>query len=75
MQEEAIQRPKLLEQVRTTIRLRGMSYGTEQSYCDWIRRYIFFHDKRHPKEMGAPEIRDILAHLVTARMSSGSRSS
>ena len=67
MQEEVIQRPKLLAQVRTTIRLRGMSYRTEQSYCDWIKRYIFFHNKRHPNEMGAPEIRDFLAHLVNDR--------
>jgi Phage integrase, N-terminal SAM-like domain len=40
--------PKLLDQVRTTIRLRGMSYRTEQTYTDWIKRYIIFHDKRHP---------------------------
>jgi len=59
--------PRLLDQVRTTIRLRGMSYRTEQSYTDWIKRFIIFHNKRHPKEMGAPEIRDFLAHLVNDR--------
>jgi integron integrase len=60
-------KPKLLDQVRTTIRLRGMSYQTEKAYADWIKRFIIFHDKRHPKEMGAPEIRDFLAHLVNDR--------
>jgi hypothetical protein len=59
--------PKLLDQVRTTIRLRGMSYQTEKTYADWVKRFILFHDKRHPKEMGAPEIRDFLAHLVNDR--------
>lgn len=61
------QQPKLLDQVRTTIRLRGMSYRTEQSYVDWIKRFIIFHNKRHPKEMGATQIRDFLAHLVNDR--------
>jgi len=53
-----------MDQVRAIIRLRGMSYRTEETYCDWIRRYIFFHGKRHPKEMGGPEIQAFLAHLV-----------
>ena len=56
--------PKLLDQVRTTIRLRGMSYRTEETYTDWIKRFILFHHKRHPAEMNAPEVRDFLAHLV-----------
>lgn len=56
--------PKLLDQVRTTIRLRGMSYRTEETYTDWIKRFILFHQKRHPAEMSAPEVRDFLAHLV-----------
>jgi site-specific recombinase XerD len=60
-------KPKILDQVRTTIRLRGMSYQTENAYTDWIKRFIIFHNKRHPKEMGAPEIRDFLAHLVNDR--------
>ncbi|MGH9843894.1 MAG: integron integrase [Blastocatellia bacterium] len=58
---------KLLDEVRTTIRLRGMSYQTEKTYADWIKRFILFHNKRHPKEMSAPEIRDFLAHLVNDR--------
>ena len=44
--------PRLLDQVRTTIRLRGMSYQTEKAYADWIKRFIIFHNKRHPKEIG-----------------------
>jgi len=67
MPEQPLQPPKLLDQVRTTIRLRGMSYRTEKAYADWIKRFIIFHNKRHPKEMGAMEIRDFLAHLVNDR--------
>jgi integron integrase len=59
--------PKLLDQVRTAIRLRRMSYSTEQTYTDWIKRFIIFHNKRHPREMGAPEIRNFLAYLVDER--------
>ena len=61
------QPPKLLDQVRTAIRLRRMSYRTEQTYCDWIKRFILFHNKRHPKEMGVPEIEAFLADLVNNR--------
>jgi len=61
------QPPKLLDQMRTTIRLRGMSYSTEQTYSDWAKRFILFHNKRHPKDMGAEEIRAFLAYLVTER--------
>lgn len=56
--------PRLLEQVRNTIRLRGMSYRTEQSYVDWIKRFILYHEKRHPNEMGVAEIRAYLTYLV-----------
>ena len=51
------QRPKkLLERVRDTIRLKHYSLSTEKTYVNWIKRYILFHDKRHPREMGIPEI-------------------
>ncbi|PZO42850.1 MAG: integrase [Shackletoniella antarctica] len=51
MQPES--RPKkLLDQVRDAIRLKHYSYRTEQTYVQWVRRYILFHDKRHPKDMG-----------------------
>jgi len=48
--------PRLLEVVRERIRYRHFSYRTEQAYVGWIRRYIGFHGRRHPREMGAPEI-------------------
>ncbi len=59
--------PKLMEQVRIAMRLRGLSYRTEQTYTDWIKRFILFHDKRHPKDMGVEEIRAFLTHLVMDR--------
>jgi integron integrase len=55
---------KLLDQVRDAIRLKHYSYRTEETYVHWIRRFILFHDKRHPKEMGGPEIEQFLTHLA-----------
>lgn len=55
---------KLLDQVRDVIRLKHYSYRTEQSYVGWIRRYILFHNKRHPKEMGYKEIETFLTSLA-----------
>ena len=49
-------KPKLLEQVRQAIRKRHYSYRTEKAYVHWIKRFIFFHNKRHPIEMGEAEI-------------------
>ncbi len=55
---------KLLEQVSEQIRLKHYSYRTEETYLQWIRRYILFHNKRHPKDMGVPEIEAFLSHLA-----------
>jgi Phage integrase, N-terminal SAM-like domain len=56
---------KLLDQVRDTIRLKYYySYRTEESYVQWIRRYILFHGKRHPLEMGSAEIEAFLTDLA-----------
>ena len=44
--------PRLLEQVRNAIRRRHYSYRTEQAYLHWIKRFIYFHGKRHPAKMG-----------------------
>jgi integron integrase len=55
---------KLLDQVRDVMRLKHYSHRTEQSYVDWIRRYILFHNKRHPREMGSSEIEAFLTHLA-----------
>lgn len=59
------QRPKkLLEQVCDVIRVKHYSYRTEESYVYWLRRYILFHDKQHPKEMGSTEIEAFLTYLA-----------
>ncbi len=57
-------KPKLLERMRQALRARHYSYRTEQSYLQWVRRFILFHGKRHPAEMGAPEIEAFLSHLA-----------
>jgi site-specific recombinase XerD len=63
---------KLLDRVRETIRRKHYSKRTEQSYVAWIRRYIFFHNKRHPLEMGRTEIESFLTHLAVNRKVSAS---
>ncbi len=60
-------RRKLLDQVREVIRRKGYSYRTEQAYVSWIRRFILFHNKRHPREMGAREIEQFLTYLAVER--------
>ena len=57
--------PKLLDRVRAEIRIRHYSRRTEEAYVHWIRRYILFHGKRHPKELGAPHITAFLTSLAT----------
>ena len=59
------QKPKLLDQVRQAIRTRHYSYRTEKAYVHWIKRYILFHNKRHPLEMAEPEIGQFLSSLAT----------
>ena len=54
--ESAAPKPKLLDQVRQAIRTRHYSKRTEKTYVDWIKRFILFHGKRHPMEMGEPEV-------------------
>jgi integron integrase len=58
---------KLLDQVRDVLRTKHYSHRTEEAYVDWIRRFILFHRKRHPAEMGAQEIQAFLTHLATQR--------
>ena len=58
------QQPKLLDQVRHILRRHHYSIRTEASYLDWIKRFILFHNKRHPKEMNTPEIEQFLTHLA-----------
>jgi integron integrase len=59
--------PRLLDQVRDALRRRHYRYRTEQSYIHWIKRLIFISDKRHPKDMGAPEVTAFLSHLARDR--------
>ena len=60
-----LKRPKkLLDQVRETMRLKHYAYRAEETYVQWSRRYILFHDKRHPTEMGRPEIEAFLTDLA-----------
>jgi integron integrase len=58
---------KLLEQVRDALRTKHYSFRTEQTYMEWIKRYIMFHGKRHPKEMGAAEVQAYITYLATER--------
>lgn len=57
---------KLLDQVRDRLRVKHYSIRTETQYLQWIKRFILFHDKRHPREMGAVEVEAFLTHLAVA---------
>jgi site-specific recombinase XerD len=59
-------KPRLLDQVRNCCRVRHMALKTEYTYVNWIRRFILFHGKRHPLEMGDKEVTDFLTHLAVA---------
>jgi hypothetical protein len=56
--------PKLLDRLRQVLRTKHYAYHTEQAYVGWVRRFILFHDKRHPQEMGGAEIERFLTHLA-----------
>ncbi len=58
------QPPKLLDQVRDRIRVKHYSIRTETQYVQWVKRFILFHDKKHPKDMSAPEVEAFLTHLA-----------
>ena len=64
--------PKLLDRVRWLLRAKHYSIRTEEAYLDWARRFILFHKKRHPDEMGEKEISDFLSHLAVERNVSAS---
>lgn len=57
--------PKLLEKYRERLRVKHYSLRTEDAYLHWVRRYIYFHGKRHPQEMGGSEVEAFLSHLAT----------
>src|SRR5580765_7541279 len=56
--------PRLLDEVRAVARMQHLSLRTERAYIAWIKRYIFFHNKRHPLEMRENEIRQFISHLA-----------
>ena len=58
---------KLLDQVREAIRTKHYSYRTEQTYVEWIKRFILFHQKRHPKDMGVDEVQAYITYLANER--------
>jgi integron integrase len=58
---------KLLDQVRERIRVKHYALATEKTYCHWIKAFILWHGKRHPRDMGAPEVEAYLSHIATAR--------
>jgi len=67
-------RPKLLDSVREAIRIRHYSVRTENTYVGWIRRFILFHNKRHPNAMGADEVTRFLTNLaVKGRVSASTQ--
>jgi hypothetical protein len=67
--ERIIPNPKarLFDQVREVMRFKHYSLRTEQTYLEWMKRFIFFHQKRHPREMGAPEVKAFLTDLAVHR--------
>lgn len=71
-QPEPRRKFRLLESVRHRLRTRRYSPRTEEAYCDWIRRFILYHERRHPREMGESEIAAFLTHLATERRVSAS---
>jgi len=69
---ETAEKPKLLDRLREALRARHYSRRTEQTYCHWVKRFIFFHNKRHPIEMGEHEINAYFTHLAVKEKVSAS---
>ncbi|MDH5408131.1 MAG: integron integrase [Gammaproteobacteria bacterium] len=67
-----MKQPRLMDQVRNVLRVHHYSIRTEEVYLQWIRRFIFFHNKRHPKDMGKPEVTEFLTHLAVKKNVSAS---
>lgn len=66
------ERPRLLDQLREALRSRHYSRRTERTYCLWVKRFIYFHNVRHPAEMAEPEINAFLTHLAVKEKVSAS---
>jgi integron integrase len=67
-----IKQPKLLDRVRAELRVNHYSKKTEEAYISWIKRYIFFHNKKHPEEMGEEEVKQFLNYLAVEKHVSAS---
>ncbi len=65
--------PKLLDQVRNTLRLKHYAISTEEAYVGWIMHFIRFHNMRHPQEMGTPEIEAFLTHLARQKVAASTQ--
>ncbi len=63
-ENDTTQKPRLLDTLRTIIRRKHYSLRTEQTYIEWARRYILYHGKRHPADMGKEEVEEFLSHLA-----------
>lgn len=70
--DESGRRPKLLDQMRESMRVRHYARRTEDTYCHWVKRYIYFHAVRHPKDMAEPEINAFLTYLAVKEKVSAS---
>ena len=56
----------LIERVREVVRYKHYSIRTEETYVQWVRRFVAFHGKRHPRDMGAVEVRSFLSHIASS---------
>jgi integron integrase len=72
LQSSLALQPKLIPRLREALRVRHYSLKTEKSYVHWIKRFIYFHEKRNPKDMGAAEVTAFLNHLANERRVSAS---
>lgn len=69
---ETDRKPKLMDRLHEALRSRHYSRRTEQTYCHWVKRFIFFHKVRHPAEMAEPEINAFITHLAVKEKVSAS---
>lgn len=67
-----MEQPRLLDQVRNKIRLKHYSLRTEEAYAHWVKRFVLFHNKRHPRDMSATEVEQFLTALAVQRKVSAS---
>ena len=58
---------KFMHQLRAFIRVKNLAYSTENTYCLWVKRFIFYHNKQHPKDLGVAEVEQFLHHLAVVK--------